>query len=70
MKASFLALSFVSVFVATEAVAETGMAASTPGATATMATVTAAPNDNTTGWLKRKNKKRRPAYRRLRAHRR
>lgn len=70
MKASFLALVCASVFVATDAVAEISEATTSRLATTATTTVTASPNDNTAGWLKRKNKKRRPAYRRLRAHRR
>jgi hypothetical protein len=69
MKASFLALLCVSVFAVTDAAAEITVATSAQPAALATTTVTASP-DNNTGWLKRKNKKRRPAYRRLRAHRR
>ena len=68
MKASFLALLCVSVLVVTDAVAEINAAPSTQPATGATTTVAAAPDDAASGWLKRK--KRRPAYRRLRAHRR
>lgn len=68
MKASFLALLCVSVLVVTDAAAEINAATSFRAAACPTTTVSAAADDTSAGWLKRK--KRRPAYRRLRAHRR
>jgi len=68
MKASFLALLCVSVLVVTDATAEINAATHFQPTACATTTVTTAADDASTGWLKRK--KRRPAYRRLRAHRR
>ena len=68
MRASFLSLLFVSLFVATDVVAEISSPDVVQPAATGIATVSSATEGASTGWLKRK--KRRPAYRRLRAHRR
>ncbi|RSK42720.1 hypothetical protein [Hymenobacter perfusus] len=68
MRASFLSLLFVSLFVVTDVAAEISSPDVAQTAATGITTVSSATEGVSTNWLKRK--KRRPAYRRLRAHRR